>query len=153
LVDVCLSILSGLSVRLDHLRNFLWLLNNLCRGTHFLNFAKVEACAPFFAQIASKTDDPDCLAAALWGLSDLTNSLNATQIAAVYRNTEADIVLHHAKNSDKKIEEPAWRFLGNLVTTQSYIVRVILTKSQSFYVHRPSCQKDWLSYCTTIYSQ
>jgi len=126
LVMVCLRNLAGREVKIIHLRNYLWLLSNLCRGKPFPSFEAVKACIPLFAESLTAFDDPEVLSYALFGLNYLSTD-DDFQIMEVFKNLDLKSLIRLATDKTyPEIQVPAWRVIGNLLAGHTKIAEKLL---------------------------
>lgn len=105
------------NTRLAMLRNATWVMSNFCRGKPQPNFDAIRACVPTLVQLLHSKDE-EVLTDACWALSYVSddNTNNNVKIQAVLEAGAAPRLVQLLVHKSDKIQTPALRTLGNIVT-------------------------------------
>ncbi|KAJ3448605.1 importin alpha [Anaeramoeba flamelloides] len=137
-IDNLINIIKSPSSNLDIIQNANWCLSNLCRGKPRPKFSKVGKAIPIFAHLINQ-NHLQLVIDACWGLSYLSDG-NDLNINSVIDAGVIPKMVEFLGSTNPKIQTPALRVIGNVVTgdsiqTQRVLETDILDKFNNLLTH------------------
>lgn len=116
----------NLETKLSLVRNFNWLISNLCRGKPQPPLNLINIVIPLLFQFIHMYEDTEVLKDACWTLSYISDGDDSNISSVINSNIVPKLVQIIIESNDSTIISPALRTIGNLVTGNDSNTQVVV---------------------------